>query len=94
MDTLRQVYELCQRMMQDFSAGFREARSQTEVKISGEYYARSGQVLSIVFTVRKSKVITKIYDASHRLIFQGETSDNINFNERLIRFLQTSVTSY
>jgi hypothetical protein len=94
MTNLQQVYEFCSVLKSRYGAGFTQNPMHRGLKIVGEYYTHSGQLLSLVLTVYQNKVETKIYDSAKRLIFNDSATGNINMNMRLIQFIQSSLVSY
>lgn len=88
------VYLFVNSMRQNYNAGFIEQPLQNGVRLTGEYYTHSGQLLTITFAVTYAKVETKIYDSARRLIFNDSTTKNINHNTRLIQFIQRSINAY
>lgn len=94
MINMQHVYEFCNQLRMCYNAGFTQTPMYKGVKIVGEFYTHSGQLLSIVLTVYKNKIDVRIYDATKRLIFVDNITDNINMNSRLINFIQRSVMLY
>lgn len=88
------VFNFCTDLRTRYGAGFIQNPMPNGFKVMGEYYTYSGQVLTIALTVSSEKVEIKIYDSSKRLIFSNLSKENINMNERVINFIQKSVTAY
>jgi hypothetical protein len=74
--------------------GLNQQQMARGVKITGEYYSHAGQLLSLVLTVYKNKIETRIYDSAKRLIFNDSSDVNINQNVKVINFIQNSVSNY
>lgn len=88
------VYQFCEQMRFNYNAGFFQTPIHNGVKITGEYYTRSGQLLSMVITMYSNKVEIRVYDSAKRMIFTETTKGNINNNTRLLNFINHSINQY
>lgn len=94
MVNIQHVYDFCSQLKAHYGAGFRQQPMVRGIKIVGEYYTATGQLLEIAFTVYKNKVETRIYDSSRRLIFNDSSETNINQNTKVVGFIQRSINTY
>lgn len=93
MVNMQHVYEFCNYMRANYGAGFTQHPTMRGVKITGQYYTCTGQVISIILTVYQNKIEVRLYDASKRMIYNDNIKENITMNIRLNRFIQNTVMS-
>lgn len=90
MTNEQHVYEFCNNLKTSCGAAFQQVPMPNGVKITGEYLSYSGQPLSIMIDMYRSRVEIKVYDPFRRLIFNERFSGNINNNRKLRDFIEKS----
>lgn len=87
------VHFFCDNLRRQFGIGFQKIPTQYGFKVIGEYLTRSGQVMSMVIDVYRSRVDVQIFDYTRRPVFTETTRGNINNNSKIYSYLQRSVNS-
>lgn len=90
MINVMDVCEFCITLRRKYNIGLREVPFYKGKKFVGEYYTKSGQLLSISIIAYPSKSGVKIYDAAKRLVFNSQTTQSLCTNTRIISFIEQS----
>lgn len=92
MTNIREVSTFCTMVSNNFGARFNTKRTMAGLNIVGEYYSRTGQLITLTLDVTSAGVKSKVYNAQRRLIY-NDTTKNIMSNESLMVFLQKAYVS-
>lgn len=90
MINMMDVYEFCTTLRRKYNIGLREVPFYKGKKFVGEYYTKSGQLLSIGIMAYPSKAEVKIYDAAKRLVFNSQTTQSLCASTRIVSFIEQS----
>lgn len=92
MVNIKEVSTFCNMVSTNFGARFNTQRTLKGLNVVGEFYTRTGQLVTLMLDVDQNAVKTKVYNPQRRLIYNDSTK-NIMSNNALMVFLQKTYVS-